>query len=157
VLPSLVSAQSLQLKNHPQLASFEAPNLAFVTNALAIAVHPQLTRVQLPQLLTIGGDFTLRQTGLANAAGFERLTSIGGLLFVEDNLALRSFTGLGNLEVVSGSMLVTGNGALNSFAGLDSFVEVGADLTIIGNSALPRSTAQAFANSITVRGTTTIN
>jgi hypothetical protein len=155
--PTLVSAQSLELRSSPRLQNFDAPNLAFVTNVFALSATPRLSRVQLPQLLAIGGDFVLGRTGLANANGFASVASVGGSFVIEDNTALRSFAGLGELEVVSGSMVVTGNGALTSFAGLDSFSEVGADLTITGNSALPRTTAQAFAASITVRGTTTIN
>ena len=35
--------------------------------------------------------------------------------------------------------------------------QVGGDLTITSNPVLPKATSQAFAHSITVLGTTTIN
>ena len=68
-----------------------------------------------------------------------------------------NFTGFGNLETISGDMAVQNNSNLTSFTGLGKMTGVGQNLTITGNTMLPRATSQAFANSITVGGKTTIN
>jgi len=61
------------------------------------------------------------------------------------------------IEGISGDMVVQNIPNLTSFSGLSKMTSVGQNLTITGNVMLPKATSQAFANSISVGGKTTIN
>ena len=76
-------------------------------------------------------------------------------LIISSNASLASVD-LEALGAVSGDLTISNNPRLDSFSGMSAMQEVGEDLTISGNAMLPRSTAEAFATSITVGGTTTI-
>ena len=155
-LPSLLTAQNVWIRSDASLTSVSVPNLSFITGNLELSTAPALAGADFGSLLSIGGNFLVSKTRLGSFVGFAQVSGIGGTMTVTQNHSLPNFSGLVALERVSGNLATTMNNNLSSFAGLDAFAEVGGDLTITGNGSLAPSTAQAFANSITVRGTTTI-
>ena len=155
-LPSLLTAQNVWVRNNTSLTSVSVPSLSFITGNLELTNSPALASTDFGSLLSIGGNLLVSATRLRTFAGFAQVTSVGGTMTVTQNSTLGNFSGLTALERVSGSFIITNNNALTSFAGLDVFSEVGGDLTITGNGSMTRTIAQAFANSITVQGTTTI-
>jgi hypothetical protein len=156
-LPELVLSAAVETQNNSSLATFSAPKLAYVTANFDFLNLPTLTQANFTSLVAVGGRVyweTVPQ--LANLSGFSSLSSIGGSFTVRACNALVDFTGLSQLVNVAG-MTVMQNAELTSFAGLTSFQKVGGDLMIVANPKLPAASAQAFANAITVSGTTTIN
>lgn len=155
--PGLLSVGSVLVNDDASLATVDFAGLVFATQSVELANLPALSSARFDRLTSIGGQLRLSATPqLSSLAGFGRLGSIAGA-FVVDRTGLPSFAGMGALGVVAGDLLVTGNGQLTSFAGLTALHDVGEDLTITDNSSLLASVAQAFAQSITVHGTTTIH
>lgn len=157
VAPELVLAAAVEVESDTSLATLNAPKLSYLTVNLNLVNLPQLATANFTSLVAIGGSVTwylLPQ--LTNLSAFSSLSSIGGNLSVNACNALTDFTGLGQLVDVA-ALTVTQNAELTSFNGLASFQRVGGDLTIVANPKLSLATAQAFANTITVVGTTTIN
>ncbi|HEY5922700.1 MAG TPA: hypothetical protein VIV11_13555, partial [Kofleriaceae bacterium] len=139
------------------LTTVTAPKLSYVTANFNLVNLPSLDQLDFASLVAIGGTvywYALPQ--LTDLLAFSSLSSIGGNFTVTSCNGLTDFTGLSQLVDVA-SMTITQNAELTSFAGLSSFQKVGGDLTIVANPKLPAATAQAFANAITVAGTTTIN
>jgi hypothetical protein len=155
--PELVLSAAIEAEHDTSLATLSAPKLSYVTANFDLVNLPSLTQVNFTSLVAIGGHTrfaTLPQ--LTNMTSFASLASIGGNLTVNQCNGLTNFSGLGQLVDVA-SLTVSENAELTSFSGLSSFQKVGGDLTISSNPKLPAMTAQAFANAITVVGTTTIN
>ncbi|MCW5805885.1 MAG: hypothetical protein KIT31_26170 [Deltaproteobacteria bacterium] len=157
-LPKLLTIAGLLVTNDTSLERVAVPSLLFATTSVELVNLPRVTSVDLGSLLSIGGNLTVGNVAaLPNLAGLGQLGSIGGNLTINNAGALANLTGLGALETVAGDMSVTNNPRLTSLGGAAAMTEVGQNLTITNNPMLPRPTAQAFANGITVRGMTTIN
>jgi hypothetical protein len=157
-MPALLTTGGLLATNDNSLTTINAPNLVFATTSVQLGNLPRLATVRFDTLTSIGDGLSFTNVPvLSSLSGFARVQSVGGALSLEGAGSLRDFTGMGALEIVSGSMTVTNNAQLRSFTGLDRMKEVGGDLTITSNPLLPKTTSQAFAQRITVRGTVTIN
>jgi hypothetical protein len=157
VAPELVLSAAVEVEHDTSLATLSAPKLSYVTANFNLVNLPSLTQANFSSVVAIGGAvYWYLLPALTNLTGFSSLSSIGSTFTVNQCNALTDFTGLGQLVDVAG-LTVTQNAELTSFSGLASFQKVGGDLTISANPKLPMSTAQAFANGITVVGTTTIN
>lgn len=132
--PALVVSNVFQAQFDPKLHTISASHFIAATGAVDLSSLPVLTTVDLKGLTTIGGSFTLRG-----------LTTLG---------SLSGFTALGG---ISGDMVVQSCNALTSFTGLDELERIGGNLTISANPNLPVPAAQAFAQRVSIGGTTTIN
>lgn len=156
-LPNLVVTGSLIVNDNPSLVGLEAPNLVFVTAGIEMMNMAALTTARFNALSSIGTNLFIREVpALSSFTGFAKLGSVGGTLYIDRTNAI-DFVGLNNLGVVSGDLSITNNARLNSFAGLNgNLKEVGEDLLIVSNPALSRPHAQAFASTLTVGGTVTV-
>jgi hypothetical protein len=156
-LSELVLAAAVSVHNDTTLATLLAPKLSYNTVNFDLVNLPMLTKADFSAMVAVGGPFYFYQLPqLADLSGFANLSSIGGDLTVRACNQLADFTGFTNLVDVA-NMSVAENALLTSFVGLTSFAKVGGNLVISANPDLPPPTAQAFAGSITVVGTVTIN
>ncbi len=135
-------------------------------------------------LTSIGGDLGISSNAsLPNLVGLDNLTSVKGKLNINSNNALKNLSGLGNISTIGGDLEIHGNkhtrlgslaglerltsigGSLkiygltylNNLAGFDNLAIINKNLQITGNTALPTTTAQEFADGITINGSTTIS
>ena len=93
-------------------------------------------------LTSFGGSLLIgRYMGSSPAftslSGLDNVTSIGGDLWIRNNIALTSLTGLDNLTSVEGDLIIEKNSVLTSLAGMDNVTSVDGDLIIEWNSVLP--------------------
>ena len=157
-LPELIVATVLQLKSNSALATVTAGKLAAVNADVELAQVPQLRSLELGALRTIGGSLTLDGLGLSSLNGLRGLGAVSGDVTIQSANSIANMTGLEMLGRIGGSLTINTNSALTSLTGMQGTLKtVAGNLTITSNPLLPRPTAQAFAASVMVGGTTTIN
>lgn len=158
-LPGLVVTSLFQVQSNSALATLTAPKLAAASGPVDLTQLPQLRTLDLSILSTIGGSLTLNGLGaVPNLNGLRGLGAVSGDVLIQGANTLTNLTGLGMLGSIGGNFTVTANTALTSMTGvMGTLKTVQGNLTITANPALPRPTAQAFASSVSVGGTTTIN
>jgi hypothetical protein len=156
--PNLLTTSGVLVTSNGSLQSLAMPNLVLTTGKIDLTGNLKLAQVDFGALESTGDSMTIANTPLLpNFNGFAHLSSIGGTFTVSKADALTDFTGLGALTEVSGDMVVSVNARLSGFGGLSALQTVGNNLSITNNPMCLRTTAQAFANSIAVGGTVTIN
>lgn len=158
-LDGLAVTNGLALAANPMLTTLSAPNLAAVTERLDLRSLPSLTTLDLTGLQAVGNLLHLQQLpALMTLSGLSQLRKVTGDMTVHTCGELTSFTGLSSLEQIAGTLLVQSNAKLTSFTGVQGTLDtIGGNLSILSNPMLQLSDAQAFAASVTVTGTTTIN
>ena len=73
----------------------------------------------LEKLTTVGGDLWIdRNDALTSLAGLENMTSVDGYLVIDNNTSLTNLSGLGNITTVGGNLWIERNDALTSLTGL---------------------------------------
>ena len=109
-----------------------------VTGNLIIRNISDLTNVAgLSALTSVGGDLDIEiNLALASIVGLSALTSVGGRLFINASNALTNVNGLSALTSVGGELNINSNAALTNVDDLLALTSVGGDLIIIGNAAL---------------------
>jgi hypothetical protein len=75
-------------------------------------------------------------TTFENLTGLESLTSVGGDLYIADNLSLTSLSGLDNLNSVGGNFQIQTNYQLISLSGLEKLTSVDSYMRISSNYLL---------------------
>ncbi len=133
------------------------------------------------ELLSIGGDLIVRDTGAITLHAFHRLVTVGGDVIVEGNPLLEQAHGLPDLATVGGDFRFADNPSFAQWESLAFLVDVGGDFTIrdherlafmprflslatvggdftfTGNERLQSADAQALANTLSIGGTVTIS
>lgn len=90
-----------------------------------------------PGCTEIEGTVKIQGSDITNLNGLNVLTSIGGNLWIRNNLVLTSLAGLESLASVGGDLLIIEhNEALTSLAGLENITSIVEDLHINNNNAL---------------------
>ena len=84
---------------------------------------------------SVGGDLLIAHTEAASLVGLEKITSVGGTLFISGNGLLTNLSGLESVTTVGGLQLVD-NPVLSSLAGLSGLVSVTGRLRVLRNPAL---------------------
>ncbi len=84
---------------------------------------------------------------MASLTGFENVAYIDGSLFIYNNSALASLTGLQGITSI-GDLSIQYNDALTSLAGLENVTSIELHLYIIGNDALTSLTGLEGLTSI---------
>ncbi len=154
-IASLLTTGTLDFENDPALTTIDASCFAFASEDVNLTGLTSLTNANFAALKSVGGTLRLYNSNPSTLAGLSHLQTIGALWMVE-NLPI-DFIGLSSLQSVAGDMTVANNPNLTSFSGLSAMTEVGGNLVISANPMLPITTAQQFASSVTVVGSTTIN
>ncbi|HOY06306.1 MAG TPA: hypothetical protein PLO67_12940 [Saprospiraceae bacterium] len=108
-LENLTNAATLSIYENPVLTSLES--LAGVTS--------------LPSELAVYGNDVL-----PNLAGLEHLTTIGGSLYIGNNLSLSSLGSLNSLTAVGSDLEIISNNALPNLTGLNNLTSIGNALFI---------------------------
>ncbi len=75
-------------------------------------------------------------SNLISLSGLENLTTVGGVLGIQNNVALTSLSGLENLTTVGGELYIGSNNSLTSLDGLENLTTVGEHIDIEDNAAL---------------------
>ena len=114
-------------------------SLLEVDGTLDIRDNPALTSLEgLTYLERAGGGlWMVRNPMLTDMDGLERLRSLGAPgLFLDENTALASVTGLRQVSEFEGNIFVAHSDALTSLDGLQSIRDVSGDLLVAGLPAL---------------------
>jgi len=88
------------------------------------------------ELLSIGDDLVVRNTGVASMHGFHRLVTVGGSVIVEGNGGLGSAHGLADLVSVGGDFVIQNNALFFEFESLVFLTDVGGDFVIKNHPVL---------------------
>jgi hypothetical protein len=78
-----------------------------------------------PGCTEIEGNVKIQGAGITNLNGLSVITSIGGFLFISNNLMLTDLIGLDNISAVGGNFRIENNNALTSLSGLESLNQIG--------------------------------
>jgi hypothetical protein len=155
--PALLTTGTVTFENDTLLTTIHAPSLAYVTVDLGFTNMGSLSNPQFPALTAIGGTLTVYSVqNFTSFDGFGGLESIGSL-YVNQATDLPNFHGLTALQTIAGDFTLVASNKVTSFTGLDVMTDIGGNLTISENQMLSPQVAAAFAASVTVHGTTTIN
>ena len=82
------------------------------------------------------GYLSTPSSSITSLSGLSQITSIGGLLWIRNTLALTDLSGLNNLTSVGGDLQIRDNDALVGLVGLENLTSVGGELYISGNDPL---------------------
>jgi hypothetical protein len=110
-----------------------------LTEGIIFSTQEEIDNFQInyPGCVEIEGDVTISGSEITNLDGLNVLTSIWGILTVEDNEILGSLTGLDNLTSIGGSLTILNNDSLNSLSGLENIDHASiTDLIIANNTSL---------------------
>ena len=155
-LSGLTLVGNISIRENDALTSVALPGLTTV-DGIAIQGNDSLPSLQglsgLPSELT--GLYIIQNDALLDLDDLSSITSVGWLT-VEDNDALTSFVGLEGLTSVTTDLEIIGNDLLPHLDALSSLSAVGNDLIVQENSCLSQTEAEAFAASIEVGGTNTV-
>ena len=112
-------------------------SFTMITGSLEI-YNPKLTSLAgLESLTSVGGDLDINwNLALTTLSGLENVTSVGGDLNIESNYSLTSLSGLENITSVGGGLDIGGNYTLTSLSDLQNLTSVGGGLVINWNTAL---------------------
>lgn len=154
-LPSLLSTGAVSFENDISLVSIDAHQLSFLTADLAFSNLHSLDTLGFGSLKAIGGTLRVYGNNPFSFSGFTRLANVGNL-WVVSTAGMPDFTGLSALTKIAGNMTLQSNPQLASFVGLDNMTTIGGNLAILDNAAMTHSTAQAFANKVSVAGSVMI-
>jgi len=89
-----------------------------------------------PNCTEIEGDVEINGNDIINLNGLNVITSIGGNLQIQGNIALISLTGLDNVNSIGDYLSIYNNDALISLTGLDNVNSIGGELYVYNNDAL---------------------
>jgi len=175
-LASLRGTPALIVKSNPNLVSATLPSLESIDSYMLVEDNAALASLQLPALVTTNGLYVRSNPVLAGFAAPELLLTAAFQL--QNSLALSAITlpkltytttafdlnglpMLGTLDApsltaVGGTFSLVGLAQLSSVSGFGALSTVGGDL-VIWNTNVPTQTAQAFAQTIAVSGTVSIN
>ena len=93
-------------------------------------------QVNYPNCTEIEGNVLIKGWDVTNLNGLIAVNSIGGHLFIADNLYLTSLMGLNNLTTIGQELWISNNSALTSLTGLLTLTSIGGDLTVRNHSTL---------------------
>lgn len=153
-MPGLLTTGIITIENDTLLTTIDAHNLAYVTVDLSFTNLSSLTGADFSGLKTVAGALRVYNASPFVFTGFPSLASVGNLQLV--TAGNTDFGGLSALATVSGNMTVWSCPRFTQFTGLDAMTDIGGNLLIMSNPMLSPAVAQAFANSVTVHGTVTI-
>ena len=78
-----------------------------------------------PGCIEIEGNLKIQGNGITNLNGLSVLTSIGGYLFISNNLMLTDLIGLDNISAVGGNFRLESNNAITTLTGLERLNQIG--------------------------------
>jgi len=142
--------------------TIDLPALRSVDGSLDLrGLGGQSTAVDVGLGQLAGGVVDIELEGFAADADSATL-DLGALQSTTGDVAihatgLEGLDGWGDLHTIAGSLEIHANEALIDLDGMAALHTVGADLQITDNTALGDAAAQAFADSLTVGGSTTIS
>ncbi|MFC1611905.1 hypothetical protein ACFL6C_13160 [Myxococcota bacterium] len=103
------------------LTKVELPNLESVGMAFSLNIPDTLRETDFPRLKTIGGDLNIYScNALENLDGLRDVKTVGGGLRVVESHKLVDLSGLSNLESLGGALEITANNGLTSLHGLEN-------------------------------------
>ena len=140
------------------LVSLVLPCLVSVDGALTIREndHADLATVEMPALVTVGGDLDVDDDDSLVTFDMPSLTTVGGHLDIYRNISLATFD-MSALTTVGGYLEIESNASLGGLGGLPSLASVGGYLSIRGNPCLSQLEAVAFAEPISVHSYTDVS
>jgi hypothetical protein len=154
-LHSLLTTGTVTIDQNTSLTTINASSFSYATVDLVIANMSTLQTANFSSLNAVGGTLKFVNVSPLSFSGFGQLESVGNLWL--SGSGNTDFSGFVSLNNVGADMTVLGNPNLSSFNGLDQMTTVGGNLLISNNPSLSSGAAQAFANDVSVGGTTTIN
>ncbi len=114
-------------------AEFIAPYTCIIDDLTINA--PGLASLDLPNLKTIGGNLTVRETDLQDLDGLTNLESVGGYVGIFSNDLLQNLDGLSSLQTVGGNLSIKENVSLTcNPAALEAQIDVAGTTTICENA-----------------------
>ena len=92
---------------------------------------------------SVNGDLTIFGGDITNLSGLSGLSSVAGILSIENNPSLSNLNGLSALQSVQENLLIQGNDVLTNINGINSNVRVGVDLPVDGRIMIAENAALA--------------
>jgi sugar lactone lactonase YvrE len=119
-----IAPDSINLVGDSGQTEFYLPWVSALSNDLIVTNNPNLSVIDLPNLVTVGGDVSITDNGNATVA-LDSLGSVGGDITIES-------TGTGTFSLGNGEVAGSIDLNLNGYAtvALDSLGSVGGDITI---------------------------
>ena len=101
-----------------------------------LVVTGSLTALDLPRLVSVGGDFVVAGNTQLTSVDTYRLRTVGGDVEISGNPVLDRLTGTDTLESVGGEIRLIDNGGPATPGGFYSLDSVGGSIHISGNSGM---------------------
>ncbi len=101
-----------------------------------------------PGCTALEGNLIIRGNDIYNLTGLGQVTSIGGLLSIESNIALTSLSGLEGLTSIGGNLYIESNSALTSLSGLEGLSSIKGYFSLSDNYVLTSLTGLEGLTSI---------
>lgn len=97
-------------------------------------------KIDYPNCTQITGNLIVAAnsgtTNITDLTPLENLTSVSGLMVIDNNQNLTSLNGLNNLTTVGGLLIIANNATLTNINGLSSLTSIGSHITIESNASL---------------------
>ena len=123
--------------NDNEMTSLAFPALNTATpGALRVNGNASLASISAPLLPSIGQDLRLEDNNLVASIDFGALTTVGGILNIDDEDQLTDLSGLAALVSTGGNFIINGNGALVSTDGMVALMTIGGNFNITSNPQL---------------------
>jgi hypothetical protein len=133
----------ITLTNQAEVDALSVTKCTTVTGNLVISGSSITSLEGLFNLTSVGGHLFIKDNvaltnppGLTNLDGLSSLTSVGGDLHIDELYALTNLDGLANLTSVGFNLYIRNNESLTALDGLSSLTSVGTDLRITDNPEL---------------------
>jgi len=130
-IDGLVTIQAQDWLTDLELTSLED------VGSLSILDNHALTRIDLPNLASVGGYVDFSNNSTLTAIHMPRLTTVPNSLLISDNDALTSPSGLSSLEAVGGHLFIENNACMSQTDAetISASVKVGGDSLVYGNGS----------------------
>ena len=120
------------------LASLSAYSQFCLPDGITFTTQAQVDnfKINYPGCTTIGGDVKVFQSTVSNLNGLNEITTIGGNLWLQNNIWLSTLNGLQNLDSIGGIIYIVNNEQLYSLTGLSQLKTVPGGIGISTNPSL---------------------